>query len=124
MNTLLWILQAILAIKFLTVVINHGLVPNAEKMQRGRQRLGRWAKPVLLLVSLGALLGAVGLLFPAFIHSMAWLTPWAAALLAGMSLASAVIHRSCRDTPKTWVSLILFALAAFVAYGRWVLAPL
>jgi hypothetical protein len=33
-------------------------------------------------------------------------------------------HVACRESPNTVVSLILCALAAFVAYGRWVVAPL
>lgn len=51
------------------------------------------------------------------------LAPWTAAVLAVMLLASIAFHIKCRESSKAWVSLILFAMAAFVAYGRWVLAP-
>jgi hypothetical protein len=32
-------------------------------------------------------------------------------------------HVACRESPNIVVGLVLFALAAFVAYGRWVTAP-
>jgi len=49
---------------------------------------------------------------------------WAAALLAVMMLASIGFHLASREKPKIVADLILFAMAAFLAYGRWVIAPL
>jgi hypothetical protein len=40
-----------------------------------------------------------------------------------MMLLAVGFHVACRETPNIVVGLILFALAAFVAYGRWVIAP-
>lgn len=40
MNTFLWALQVILAVKLLTVTFNHGLRPDPVKMKRGRDWLG------------------------------------------------------------------------------------
>ena len=124
MNVVLWALQIILAIKFVSVAYTHGLRPDQAKMQRGRQRLGALARPLLALIALGAFLGAISLILPAATGIMTWLTPWSATLLALMMLMAAGLHVACREKPNTLVSLILFALAAFVAYGRWVIAPL
>jgi hypothetical protein len=74
-------------------------------------------------IALGAFLGAVGLILPAATGILTWLTPLAAALLALMMLLSIGFHVACRDTLNIVVGLVLFALAAFVAYGRWVIAP-
>ena len=123
MNILLWVLQIVLAVKFVSVAYTHGLRPDPEKMQRGRQRFGAAVRPLLVLIAAGALLGALGLVLPAAIEVAAWLTPWAAALLAVMMLAALGFHLVCREKPKSVVSLVLFALSAFVAYGRWVMAP-
>jgi VIT1/CCC1 family predicted Fe2+/Mn2+ transporter len=122
-NVLLWVLQIALAVKFVSVAYTHGLRPDPAKMQRGTQRLGAATRPLLTLIALGAVLGAAGLILPAAIGVLAWLTPWSAALLALMMLAAAGLHLVCCESPKTVVSLVLFALAAFVAYGRWVIAP-
>jgi len=124
MNVVLWIVQAILAVKFLSVAYTHGLRPDPVKMQRGRERLGAGARPLLALAALGALLAAVCLILPAATGILPWLTPWAAAALAVMLLVGAGLHVVCREKPNLWAGLILLVLAAFVAYGRWVLAPL
>jgi len=124
MSILLWILQAALAAKFASVAFTHGLRPDPAKMQRGRDRLGGWARPLLALAALGAFLGAVCLILPAATGTLTWLTPAAAGLLALMMLAATGFHVACREQPKVWAGLILFALAACVAYGRWALAPL
>jgi hypothetical protein len=75
------------------------------------------------LIALCAFLGGAGLILPAATGVLAWLTPWAAALLALMMLLAVGFHLACRESPNTLVSLVLFALAAFVAYGRWAIAP-
>jgi len=124
MSTFLWIIQGILFLKFITVVFSHGIRPDPEKMKRGTQKWGGFTHALLGFVAALSLLASLGLALPFFIRSLAWLVPWAAALLAAMNLAAIGFHLSCRETPKVWVGLILFALAAFTAYGRWVLAPL
>jgi hypothetical protein len=68
-------------------------------------------------------LGAVGLILPAVTGILTWLTPLAAALLALMTLLAVGFHVACREAPNVLAGLILFALAAFVSYGRWVIAP-
>lgn len=123
MNILLWVLQVVLAVKFLSVAYTHGLRPDAAKMQRGNQRFGGATRPLLALIALGVLAGALSLVLPAALEVASWLTPLAAALLAVMMLAALGFHLACREKPKSAVSLVLFALSAFVAYGRWMLAP-
>ena len=124
MNTLLWILQAILCVKLLSAAYTHAIRPDTTAFARGLERFGGAAQPLLILIALGAFGGAIALVLRAVAHVPTWLTPAAAALLAVMMLAATGFHLACRETPNVWVSLILFALAAFVAYGRWALAPL
>ncbi|NLE75702.1 MAG: hypothetical protein GX605_02975 [Chloroflexi bacterium] len=124
MDALLWVMQAVLAAKFLVVVYTHGLRPGAAAVERGRQQLGAAARPLLALAALASALGALGLVGPAAVGALAAWVPWAAALLAGISLGSAGLHLKCQERPNSWVGLALGALAAFVAYGRWALAPL
>lgn len=123
MNIVLWALQIVLALKFVSVTYTHGLRPDEAKMQRGVQRLGAPARPLLTLIALCTFLGAVGLILPAATGIPTWLAPLSAALLALMMLLAIASHVACRESPKVVVGLVLFALAAFVAYGRWVIAP-
>ena len=123
MNIVLWALQISLALKFVSVAYTHGFRADQTKMQRGIQRLGAVARPLLTLIALGAFLGGVSLILPAATGILTWLTPLSAALLALMMLLAVGFHVACRENPNIVVGLILFALAAFVAYGRWVIAP-
>lgn len=124
MSTVLWVLQGILCVKLLSVAYTHAFRPDAAAFARGLERFGGAAQPLLILIALGVFGGAIALVLRAVVRVPPWLTPAAAALLAIMMLASAGFHLACRETPNVWVSLILFALAAFVAYGRWALLPL
>ena len=120
MNTLFWALQIILAIKLVTVTFNHGLRPDPVKMQRGRERFGAAARPLLLTVATLALLAGLGLVLPA----TSGFLPLTASAAALMMLIATGFHLRCREEPKVWVSLILFALAGFLAYGRWMISPI
>jgi len=124
MNLLLWAIQIVLAVKFLSVAYSHGLRASQGKMRRGQRSLGSVGRPLLTAIALGALLGAAGLVLPGPMGLLPWLTPWAAVLLAVMMLAGLGMHLSCRDNASPVPGLVFLALAAFVAYGRWVLAPL
>jgi len=123
MNIVLWVLQVALAVKLVSVAYTHGIRPDPTKMQPGLQRLGAAARPLLILIALAAFLGGVGLVLPAATGILTWLTPWSAALLALMTLVAIGFHITCRESPNVVVGLVLFVLAAFVAYGRWVIAP-
>jgi hypothetical protein len=124
MNILLWFLQVVLGIKFLSVAYSHGLRQGQEKMKEGIRRMGPFTRPLLYGIAVCTFLGGIGLLIPAAARVPTWLTPITAGLLAFMMLLSIMFHFACQEKPKIWASLILFGLAAFLAYGRWALAPL
>jgi len=79
----------------------------------------------LLYVAAGLMsLEGAALVLPAFVELPAGFTSAAAAALAVLMLLSLVPHIIARDNPNIFVSLILFALASFLVYGRWALVPL
>lgn len=123
MNIVLWVLQGVLAVKLVSAAYTHGLRPRWAKMRPGTPCFGAATRPLLVVVGLAMLLGAVCLIVPGLTHAWSRLTPWAAAVLAGMMLLAVGFHMGCRARPNIWVALILCAMAACVAYGRWVLAP-
>lgn len=123
MNTVLWILQIVLCLKFVSVAYTHGFRADQAKWQQGMQRFGAAARPLLALIALCAFLGGVGLILPAATGILTWLTPLTAALLALMMLLAVGFHVACRETPNIVAGLVLFALAAFISYGRWAIAP-
>ena len=126
MNTFLWILQIALAAKFISVTITHGMRPNMEKMSRGFERYGPATRPLLVMISSVTLLAGAALVLPALSFVPSSIIPWAASVLAILSIAAALFHLSCREIPTVAIiaiSLVLFLLSAFVAYGRWIMVP-
>lgn len=115
MNIVLWIIQAILAIKLVTVVITHGFQQSKSTMQEAIGKSGGNPKPLLYAVAMLSLLAAIGVLLPVRFGIFPLI--YAGVIL----LASIPFHLRCREKPKVFVSLILFMLVCAVYYGRWIL---
>jgi uncharacterized membrane protein YphA (DoxX/SURF4 family) len=123
MTVALWILQAILAIKLISVTLSHGLRQDQETMDQAITKMGGSARLGHALVAIFAFIAAAGLILPGLLKLWPQLTVWAAALAVLLMIGSIFFHVKFRDKPNVFVSLILLALAVFAAYGRWALAP-
>jgi hypothetical protein len=69
-------------------------------------------------------LGALGLILPGLLRIRPGLTPLAATGLVIIMIGATVITLLGGETAAALISLVVGLLAAFVAYGRWRLAPL
>ena len=69
-------------------------------------------------------LGAVGLILPPLTHVWPWLVPWPAMGLVILMLSAIVFHIRRHENPNIVLNVVLLVLAAVVAYGRFVIAPL
>lgn len=121
MNILLWGLQAILA--FHTIA---GAVWKFGNSEQAVPSLKATPHGVWLGLGVVELLVGVALVVPALHRPLAVLAPLAACFIAAEMLLFCIVHSSSGD--KTigpvvyW--LVVAAICAFVAYGRFVLAPL
>jgi uncharacterized membrane protein YphA (DoxX/SURF4 family) len=68
-------------------------------------------------------LGAIGVILPWLLRIRAGLTPLAAAGLVIVMIGATVYTLAAGDVASALISLVVGALAAFVAYGRWRLTP-
>jgi hypothetical protein len=69
-------------------------------------------------------LGAIGLILPGLVRIRPGLTPLAAAGLMIIMIGATVITLAGGDVAPALIPLVVGLLLAFVAYGRWRLAPL
>jgi DoxX-like family len=120
MNILLWVLQTLLALHTLMGAVwkfsnSEQTVPSLKPIPHG----------VWLAMGVFELLCSVGLILPAFITSLAILTPVAAACIVAEMLLFSGLHVYSRDAKHGHMIywLIVAAICAFVAYGRFVLKP-
>lgn len=117
MHTALWIVQGLLAFVFLGAgsfkVVAFDTF--AEQMD--------WARPMgkSKVGGIGAaeVAGALGLVLPMLLGIAEFLTPLAALGLAITMVLAAVFHARRGEMPNVIGNVVLFALVAFVAWGRW-----
>lgn len=123
MKYALWIVQALLALAFLA----SGFAKLAMPVEQLAPMLV-WVTdlPVWLVkfIGLAEVAGALGLVLPALTRVQPQLTALAAASLALMMVLAAIFHLTRGELGMIAPSLVLLVLAAFVAYGRWSVAPI
>ena len=121
MSTFLWAAQVALAVIFLA----HGLLflfpPGALRKIRKQNPL---PAAFMQFIFVAEVLAAPGLILPGWTGILPWLTPLAATGLLPISGGAAVFHLSRREIPPATFTLVLLALAAFLAYARWFVIPL
>jgi len=81
--------------------------------------------PGLFLRFLGVaeVLGAIGLVLPGLLRIRPALTPLAAAGLVIIMIGATALTLAGGDVAPALIPLVVGLLSAFVAYGRWRLAP-
>src|SRR5712691_3531557 len=118
MNVALWIVQGLLAAVFL-------FAGGAKLVMSADQMAGPVALPFWFLRFLGVaeVLGALGLVFPGLLRIRPGLTPLAAAGLVIIMIGATVVMWAGGMVAVALMNVVVALLAAFVAYGRWRLAP-
>ena len=118
MNLALWIIAGVLAVGF--------LASGAMKLARPKEKLVASGMTVLDDFSAGAvkaigtleILAAVGLILPAVLDIAPVLVPLAAVGLVLLMIGATIVCLRRHETRPVAVNLVLLALAAVVAWGR------
>ena len=79
--------------------------------------------PFLRFIGVAEVLGALGLILPGLLRIRPGLTPLAATGLVIIMIGAAGLGLAVGDLALALIPLAVGLLAAFVAYGRWRLAP-
>ena len=119
MNRALWIIQALLAGLFLFAG-GMKLVLPIEEMTKQMPLPG----PFMRFIGVAEVLGGIGLILPGLVGIRPGLTPLAAAGLVIIMIGATVVTVAGGAVALALIPLVVGLLSAFVAYGRWRLAPL
>ena len=120
MNIVLWILQVLLAVAFFA----HGwlfLWPPPDIAVQMNASLPRWFQ---LFLGVAEILAAVGLTLPALTRIQPWLVVWAAVGIVIVMVSATVFHLVRGEFSSAAITLVLLAMAAFVAYMRQRVLPI
>jgi len=118
----LWIAQVLLAVMFGMAGLMKTFQPIDGLVASGMT----WAAEMpglVRFIGISELAGAVGLILPAALRIKPILTPVAAVGLLVVMILAAGYHLS-RGEPGASTNLVLGAIAAFVAWGRFKAAPI
>jgi hypothetical protein len=118
LNVTLWIVQGLLALLYL-VAGGTKLTMPIEEMTKDVPMPGAF----LRFIGVAEIAGALGLVLPWLTGIKPWLTPLAAAGLTIIMVGATVITLATMGLAFALMPFVAGLLAAFVAYGRWRLAP-
>lgn len=125
MTYVLWIIQILLGLLFLFAG-GSKLVMSIEQMQELARQSGQSPLPGMLLRFIGVaeFVGGLGLILPSLLRIKPLLTPLAAMGLLIIMIGAVVITLWSGAVGSAVFPLVVALLLAFVAYGRWRLAPI
>jgi DoxX-like protein len=118
MTYVLWIIQGLLALLFLFTGGIKLVLPLEVMTQQFP--LPGW---FLRFIGVAEVLGAIGLILPGLLGIRPGLTPLAASGLVVIMIGATVLTLVGGDVVSALIPLVVGLLSAFVAYGRWRLAP-
>ena len=121
MNILLWVVQVALA--FLCLGGGTFKIFKIDELQATVNAMRELPHGLWAVMGAVECLTGLCLILPGLLNVLPRATPIAAAVLAAQSLLISGLYLSYGDSAPLPYSLIMAAMAAFVAYGRFVLKP-
>jgi uncharacterized membrane protein YphA (DoxX/SURF4 family) len=117
MNTVLRVLQALLAAFFLAAGAFHLLMP-LPRLKAGAPWTEDVGGPMVRLIGLLEVLAAIGLVLPGITHVATVLTPLAAIGAVLIFLGAIALHVRRGDVKVIGMHIVVIALAVVVIWGR------
>lgn len=118
MNVALWIVQGLLAAVFLASGSAKLTMSKERMIATGQTGVAPFPLPVIRVVALCEILGAIAVVLPEALGIASVLTPIAAAGFVGLMIGAALSHRSLHEYPQVVLNIGLLGLSIFVLIGR------
>jgi uncharacterized membrane protein YphA (DoxX/SURF4 family) len=119
-NLVLWVLQVLLAVAFFA----HGwlfVTPPAALVEQMNASLPRGFQ---LFIGVAEVLAAVGLTLPGLTRILPGLVTWAAGGIIIVTVSATGFHIARGELSSAAITVVLFAMAAFLAYMRHRVLPI
>jgi uncharacterized membrane protein len=117
-NVVLWIVQALLALAFAFSGLSKLTQPRQALIDRGMAYVEDLPQPLVKVIGTLEVLGAIGLVAPAWTGVAPVLTPIAAVGFMALMVGAMVTHLRRGERTMVAANGLLFLLAAFIAWGR------
>ena len=123
MNTLLWIIQGLLALVFFVTGIPK-LVRTKEQLVANMGALEDISLVQIRVIGFAEVAGGVGLILPSLTRILPWLSPLAALGLMLVMIGASVTNFRRKEYPRIVLTSMLLFLSLLVAVGRFWIMPL
>jgi len=123
MTYILWIIQVLLALLFLFAGGTKLVIPIDVLTSMGSPNQILLPGLFIRFIGVVEVLGALGLILPGLLRIRPGLTPLAAAGLVIIMIGATALTFAADGVGPALIPFVVGILAAFVAYGRWRLAP-
>jgi hypothetical protein len=120
MNILLWVLQALLAAVFLA----HGWLLLAPPPDIAAQMVAALPRGFWVFLGVAEVLAAIGITLPGATRILPWLVPSAGAGIVFVMVSATIWHVVRGELSSAVITLVLLAIASYVTYMRWRVAPI
>lgn len=121
-HRILWILQWLVGVYFVIIGIMHFIVPDG--LPGPLAWMYELSDTVHLVTGVAEILGGLGLILPSLTRILPGLTIAAAVGLLIVMIGAAIWHAGRGEIQNIAVNLVNAAVLAYIAYGRWRLAPI
>jgi len=118
----LWVVQILLALLFLMAGVMKTFAPLAT-LQKSMSWTKHTTTPIVRLVGVLELLGALGLILPAATKIVPWLTPIAAVGLVLTMIGAVIVHLRLKEAKQIGMPLVLLLLSLFIVIGYLAIVP-
>jgi putative oxidoreductase len=118
----LWIVQILLAVAFGMAGFMKIITPVEQLAEGGMTFVADYGMGMVRFIGIVEVLGAVGLILPAALRIRPVLTPLAAVGIAIIMVLATYYHIS--NSEPIMATVVLFVLAVFVAWGRFLKSPI
>lgn len=118
MNTILWVLQALIATIFLYSGINKSIYSEQKLVAKGQTGVDGLPFALIRFIGISEILGAIGMIAPLLFNILPILTTISTICLAIIMIPAGIIHYKRHEPKNVLTNCILFLICGFIVYGR------
>ncbi len=123
MNIGIWVVQVLLAVFFILFGFMKAFLP-IEGLADQMPFVLDVPEVLVRFIGVAEIAGGLGLILPSITRVLPWLTVAAAGGLGIDMVLATIFHISRGEFPNIIMTIVILALLAVVAYGRWKKVPI